>query len=78
MARHSASDCPQQDEVPIARERWKASVRQEGDVIVKEYMERLSFPGSSEDLLLGEEAALRRLEPWKAFPAYPPAVSPRD
>ena len=71
MAGHSPSDCPQQDEVPYRpRNVWKASVRQEGDVIVKEYMGAPFIPRLLGRISLSwEEAALRRLEGVEGVPA---------
>jgi serine/threonine protein kinase len=78
MAGHSASDCPQQDEVPYRpRNVWKASVRQEGDVIVKEYMGAPFIPRLFGRISLSwEEAALRRLEGMEGVPAFIRRPSP--
>jgi serine/threonine protein kinase len=78
MARHSAPDHPQQDKVPYRpRNVWKASVRQEGDVIVKEYTGAPFIPRLFGRISLSwEEAALRRLEGVEGVPAFIRRPSP--
>jgi hypothetical protein len=78
VAKHPAPDCPRQDKLPYRpRNVWKASVRQEGNVIVKDYsgapfLSRL-FGRIS---LSWEEAALRRLDGMEGVPAFIGRPSP--
>jgi len=62
----------QQDKVPYRpRNVWKATVRQEGDVIVKEYGGAPFIPRLFGRISLSwEEAALRRLEGMEGVPAF--------
>ncbi len=77
-ARHPPSYHPQQDEVPYRpRNAWKASVRREGDVIVKEYSGAPFIPRIFGRVSLSwEEAALRRLEGMEGVPAFMGRLSP--
>jgi len=77
-ARQPASDHPQEDKVTYRpRNVWKASVRQEGDVIVKEYSGAPFIPRLFGRISLSwEEAALRRLEGIPGVPALISRPSP--
>jgi len=78
LARHPVSDPPQEDKVPYRpRNVWKASVRREGDVIVKEYSGAPFIPRLFGRISLNwEEAALRRLEGMEGVPAFIRRPSP--
>lgn len=78
MISHSSQDDPQQDKLPYRpRNVWKASVRQERDVIVKEYSGAPFIPRLFGRISLSwEEAALRRLEGMEGVPAYISRPSP--
>jgi len=77
-ARQPPSYPPQKEEVPYRpRNAWKASVRQEGDVIVKEYSGAPFMPRMFGRISLSwEEAALRRLEGMEGVPAFMGRLSP--
>jgi hypothetical protein len=77
-ARHPPSYPPRQDEVPYRpRNAWKASVRREGDVIVKEYSGAPFIPRVFGRISLSwEESALRRLEGMEGVPAFMGRLSP--
>lgn len=78
MISQSLPDNPEQDEVPYRpRNVWKASVRQEGDTIVKEYSGAPFTPRLFGKISLSwEEAALRRLEGMEGVPAFISRPSP--
>jgi len=78
MARHPAPENPQQGKVPYRpRNEWKASVHQEGDVIVKAYSGATFIPRLFGRISLSwEEAALRRLEGMEGVPAFIRRPSP--
>jgi len=69
-----------QEEVPYRpRNVWKASVRLEGDVIVKEYCRAPFLPRLFGRVSLSwEEEALRRLEGMKGVPAFIRRPSPYE
>jgi hypothetical protein len=72
------SDSVQQDKVPYRpRNAWKASIRREGGVIVKEYSRAPLIPRLFGGISLSwEEAALRRLEGIEGVPAFIGRPSP--
>ena len=78
MMDHSSSDHPQQNKVPYRpRNVWKASVRRQGDVIVKEHSGAPFIPRLFGRISLSwEEAALRRLEGMEGVPAFIRRPSP--
>ncbi|MCU0595691.1 MAG: phosphotransferase [Desulfobacterota bacterium] len=71
MAENIASGSARQDEVPYKpRNVWKASVRQEGEIIIKEYSGSPFLPRLLGRISISwEEAALRRLEGVTGVPA---------
>jgi len=71
IGRHPSSDDPQKDTVPYRpRNVWKASVRQEGEIITKEYSGAPFLPRLFGRISLSwEEAALTRLEGLPGVPA---------
>jgi len=75
---HSSSDHLQQNKVPYRpRNVWKASVRRQGDVIVKEHSGAPFIPRLFGRISLSwEEAALRRLEGMEGVPAFIRRPSP--
>jgi len=75
---HSSSDHLQQNKVPYRpRNVWKASVRRQGDVIVKEHSGAPFIPRLFGRIFLSwEEAALRRLEGMEGVPAFIRRPSP--
>jgi len=78
MMKHSSSDHLQQNKVPYRpRNVWKASVRRQGDVIVKEHSGAPFIPRLFGRISLSwEEAALRRLEGMEGVPAFIRRPSP--
>jgi predicted Ser/Thr protein kinase len=80
MMSHEPSDLPRPDQIPYRpRNVWKASVCQEGDVIVKEYGGAPFLPRLFGRISLSwEEAALRRLEGMEGVPAFILRPSPHE
>jgi len=73
-------DCSRQDKVTYSpRNVWKASVRQEGDAIVKDYSRGPFIPRLFGRISLSwEEAALKKLEGIEGVPAFISRPSPHE